>query len=64
LSRHEKSFHQFTIAAHDHAGKSFEPLSGRDFRLAVKPLDHQDELFSGDLSLLNALQQVCIQRTR
>ena|SRR2546426_3279456 len=56
LARHEKSFHKFSFTANDHAGKSLEPFSRRDFRLCVEPIDHQCKLPPGNVTLLNALE--------
>ncbi len=61
LARNEKGFHQLSFTANDHTGKPFEPFSLRNLRLRVEPINHQCELLPGNVTLLNALEQMSVQ---
>lgn len=64
LSRQQKRFDQFTLAAHGHAGKALVPLTLGHFGLGVEPCGEQLKLRRRDLPALNAFEQMLKQRGR
>lgn len=61
LLGNKKSFNQFALAANNHFREPLEPLSLRHFWMGIHPTQHQSQLLPGNLSLLDSLQQMCVQ---
>jgi hypothetical protein len=58
LAGQEKSPDELAFTAHPHAGKAFEPMAFRDFRLGVEPAGKELKLRSGNAAPLNAVKEV------
>jgi hypothetical protein len=64
LTGQEKCFDQLAFAADDQFRKPLEPPAVWDFGLSVHPPQQKPELLGRDTALLNAVQQMIVQRRR
>ncbi len=58
----EKNLDQLTLASHQYCRKSFESSALRHVRVRIHPSQSQSQLLTRNISLLNSIDQMRVQR--
>jgi len=60
----EECLDQLALTANHHLRESLEPLALWHLGVSIHPSQHQPELQAGNVSLLNSLKEMCVERRR